>query len=137
MLIANIVAEKLNDSLKKHGYSELTFSKNLFSGKASEMAGISGQILGRKFRVIMFEPSGNNLFPVVSAHFSSGINDLYLSDEKMAFWNADNRFTKLYHQDNESTFMVYDSFFPFSAEDAFIESVVNIWAGAMRGVSKF
>ena len=137
MLSANQAAEKLNETIRKHGSSELTFSMSLFSGKSSEKAGIAGQISGRKFKVIMFEPSGDNSFPAVSAHFSSDINDLHLSDEKIAFWNSDNRFTKLYRQDSRHVFIVYDSFLPLPPEDAFIESVVNIWSGAMREVSKF
>ena len=137
MSSANQVAEKLNEILRKHGSSELTFSRSLFSGKPSDKAGVSGQISGRKFKVIMFEPSGDNSFPAVSAHFSSDINDLHLSDERIAFWNSDNRFTKLYRQDSRHAFIVYDSFFPLPSEDAFVESVVNIWAGAMKEISKF
>lgn len=133
----NLVAEKLNSTLKKHGSSELVFSKSLFSGKSSEKAGISGQISGRKFRVIMFDPSNDNSFPAISAHFSSSINDLHLSNDQLAFWNADNRFTKLYRQDDSNVFIVLDSFFPLTAEEAFIESVVNIWSGAMKEISKF
>lgn len=133
----NLVAEKLNQILKKHGSSELVFSKSLFSGKASEKAGISGQISGRKFRVIMFDPSSDNSFPAISAHFSSSINDLHLSDDQIAFWNTDNRFTKLYRQDDSNAFIVFDSFFPPPTEEAFIESVVNIWSGAMKEVSRF
>lgn len=136
MLTANLVAEKLSENIRKHGSSELTFAISIFSGKSSETAGISGQVSGRKFKVIMFERSKDNSFPAVSAHFSSDIGDLHLPEEKVAFWNADNRFTKLYRQDSRHAFLVYDSFFPSALDDAFIESVVNIWAGAMREISK-
>jgi hypothetical protein len=32
---------------------------------------------------------------------------------------------------------VFDSFFPPPTEEAFIESVVNIWSGAMKEISRF
>ena len=136
MLTANLVAKKLCEILRRHGSSELTFSTSLFTGQPSEKADISGQIGGRKFRVMMFERSKDNSFPSVSVHFSSDLSDLRLPEERMAFWNADNRFSKMYRQDGAHAFVVYDSFFPSSPDDAFIESVVNIWAGALRDVAK-
>jgi hypothetical protein len=134
---SNLIANKLNSQLKKHGSSELDFPKSLFSGKSSEKAGISGQIKGRRFKVIMFEPSNEAELPAVSAHLSSNISDLRLSDEQIAFWNSDNRFTKLYRQDEDHAFIVYDSFFPASDEEMFIQSVARFWSDSMEEISKF
>ena len=137
MVIANEVATALNKELGKHGISDISFSKNIFSGKSSEKAGISGEIKGRPFRVIMFEPAKESGILSISAYLFSSIKDIRLSDEQIAFWNTDNRFTKLYRQDDSEIVISLDSFFPSSLEEYFIKSFVQIWVLAISELSTF
>ena len=133
---SNSAANFLNDELKVYGSSELVFSKSLFSGQQSEKAGITGRMYGNPYKVIMFESAAEAGFPAVSAHFSFDVSGLYLSDERIELLNSDNRFIKVYRQDDEHIFMTYDTFFPQSYEKEFIQCVVKIWAGGMQKLSR-
>ena len=137
MITANEVASALNKVFSKHGTSNISFSKNLFSGKTSEKAGLSGEIKGCPFKVIMFEPAKESGILSISAYLYSSIKDIRLSDEQIAFWNTDNRFTKLYRQDDSEVIIALDSFFPFSLEEDFIKSFVQIWVFAISELSTF
>lgn len=136
MLDSNSIANFLNEELKTYGSSELVFSKNLFSGQLSEKAGIAGKMHGVSYKVSMFEASIDAGFPAVSAHFSCNISDLYLSDERVEMLSSDNRFIKIYQQDEEHMFMTCDTFFPRSYEKEFLQSIVKIWAGGMQKISR-
>lgn len=137
MLNANDVASLLSNELGKYGTSDLRFSRSLFSGESSDKAGIFGEIKGTTFKVIMFEPSNEHGLMSVSAHLTADVNAMRLSDDQMAFWNADNRFTKMYRQDENHAFLVMDSFFSSSGEEAFVQSVARMWSLAMAELSRF
>jgi hypothetical protein len=58
-----------------------------------------------------------------------------ISEEQAAFWNSDNRFTKIYRQDDD-VFLVLDSFFPSEEDDCVVQSVARIWSMAINELSK-
>lgn len=136
MLNSNDVANKLCQELKKYGTSELSYSKNVFTGKPSEQATIVSSINKKSFKVMMFDASRESGIPSASVHFSLNVTEMKLSQDQADFWNSDNRFTKIYRQDEGHTFLVFDSFFPSTGEDFFSESVVKIWSLAITELLK-
>ncbi|WP_143018158.1 hypothetical protein [Belnapia rosea] len=132
----NELAGLLSQELNKYGNSELEYSRNLFSGKLSEKATISGSISGLSYKVLMFDASNESGIPSVSAHFSINVNGIGFSEKQMAFWNADNRFTKLYQQDEDEAFLVLDSFLPSSDEGHLHQSIARVWSMAVCELRK-
>jgi uncharacterized protein YpuA (DUF1002 family) len=131
----NEVAKKLSHELSKYGTSELSYFKDIFSWKPSEKATVVGSIDRRAFRVIMFEASQESEITAISAHFSLNIKEMNISEEQAAFWNADNRFTKIYHQ-HDDVLIVLDSFLPSENGYNIIQSVVKIWSGSIYELKK-
>lgn len=138
MLVFNVndIAQKLSQELKNYGTSDLNFSKNLFTGKPSDKVTIIGSMNGKSFKVIMFDASNEAGISSASAHFTLKINEMRLSIEQSSFWNSDNRFTKIYLQD-DNIYLVFDSFFPFTEENQVIQSVAKIWSMAINELPKF
>ncbi|QOL82665.1 hypothetical protein [Pseudooceanicola spongiae] len=123
----NSVAEKLCVDLKRHGTSKITRSTCLFTGAQSNTYGLAGSIGGLSYAVHLYEPDLKYGIFSNTAHFRAGINKFSFSNEEMDFWNADNRFTTMYRQDKNETFLVLDAFFPASLDQQYIESVTNVW----------
>ncbi len=135
VLNVNDIAKKLSQELGNYGTSELNYPRSLFSGKQSEKANITGSINGKSFQVIMFDLSHEIGIPSVSAHFSLNIKEIKLSEEQISFWNSDNRFTKIYRQDDD-VYLVFDSFFPATEEENVTKSVTKIWNTSINDISK-
>lgn len=135
MLEANRSAQLLVDALGKYGVAELKYATSLFSGKRSEKADISGSIKSCAFRVIMFEAAVEHGIPCASAHFTMNLNSRGITQPQIAFWNTDNRFTKMYQQD-EDTLLVMDQLVP--ADDGRVaEGAATVWASALDELSRF
>ena len=132
----NAVAEKLGLEIGKYGASKLTYATSLFSGKAVEKADISGSINGNSFRVIMFDASDDVGLPSVSAHFTLNMNKHQLSAGHIEYWNSDNRFTKIYRQD-EDVLLVMDVFLSISGGEDVLRSAAGMWNIALKEISKF
>lgn len=130
----NEITQALNTELSKYGASSLTRSTSLFTGKESEVSGISGEIKGNKFNVIMFQSSEKDGIQSASSHFTMNINSQNLSDEHIEYWNADNRFTKIYRQSSD-TYLVMDAFLGIKSTEI-IGSVATVWDIAARGISR-
>jgi hypothetical protein len=126
--------QQLRDELGRYGTSELAYSVSLFTGEQSRSPNIGGVISGRKFRVIMFDPSAEDRMPCVSAHFTTSMNDDRLSAGHIEYWNADNRFTKMYRQDDD-IYLVMDAF--LTDDGNTIPSIVKMWDVALREIPKF
>jgi hypothetical protein len=134
VLSINEVAKRLSHELNSYGTSELRYFKSLFTGNSSEKATIVGSINRKSFNVMMFDASQEYGISSVSAHFSSNINEMIISDGQAAFWNSDNRFTKIYRQDGD-LFLVFDSFLS-SEEDYIVQSVAKMWSIAINELPK-
>lgn len=132
----NVVAQQLSNELGKFGASELTFAVSLFSSEKAKKAGIKGSIQAREFRVIMFDASDELGMPRVSAHFSLNMNADRLSAGHIEYWNADNRFSKIYRQDDD-VYLVMDTFLPEADDGGFMRSVAAMWDMAVREIPKF
>ena len=81
----------------------------------------------------MFDASDDEGLPRISVHFSLNLNDDRLSSGHIEYWNADNRFTKIYEQDDD-TYLVMDSF--LTDDDLLIRSVAKMWDMAIREIPK-
>lgn len=135
MANVNSFAQSLCDEICKYGTAELTYATSVFTGEKSENARIKGAINGKLFRVMMFDSSAELSLPCVSAHFSLDLNDSRLSMEHIGYWNAENRFTKVYHEDDD-TYLAMDSFLTDEQNSKLMQSVVKIWATALKSVAR-
>ncbi len=136
MLNVNEAADVLSRELSKYGKSELSYPRSLFSGKPSGKANVSGSMNNIAYKVMMFEASNESGLPSISAQFSLNINGMGISEGQMAFWNSDNRFTKIYRQDEDEAFLVFDSFLPSTEEVNFYQSTAKIWSMAVSEIRK-
>lgn len=129
----NAVAQELSRALRKYGTSELSHSIGLFSSDKNKKADVRGDIAGRAFRVLMYEDSSEL---TVSGHFTLNINQERLSDDHMKFWNADNRFTKMYRQGTDA-YLVMDAFLSRANSNEIILSCAKIWDIAIKELARF
>ena len=133
-MVSDSVAQQLSDELGKYGTSQFAYPVSLFTGEQAKLPNIGGAINGRKFRVILFEPSEEEGMPCVSAHFTASMNDDGLSAGHIEYWNADNRFTKMYRQDDD-VYLVMDAF--LTGDGNTIPSIVKMWDVAIKEIPKF
>lgn len=129
----NAVAQELSRALGKYGTSELSHSIGLFSSDKNKKADVRGNIGGRPYRVMMYAESTDF---TVSGHFTMNIDQERLSDDHMKFWNADNRFTKMYREGVEM-YLVMDAFLSRANGNEIMLSYAKIWDVAVKEIARF
>jgi hypothetical protein len=136
MTNTHALTDALTQKLNKYGAADFEYLWNFFTAKQSDTATISGSIGDLTYKVMIFDASEQMGIASVSAHFILTVPEMDFSEAQMAFWNADNRFTKIYRQDEEHAFLVFDTFLPSSAEGHIYGSIAKIWSMAVDEVLK-
>ena len=123
--------EALLQELQKYGVAQPLKSLNIFSG-GEIITGIDGEIDGEKYQVSIYEKDSN--FPCNSAHFSCNISNKNLSEAQISAWNADNRFSKIYHQKIQaSVLLTLDAFLPDNTPATY-QCAARMWAATLEEI---
>ncbi len=126
----DVILRGLCKIISKYGSAQISDSRSLLSGKKSNH--ISGIINDVEFKGMVYEPS-----PAVSIHLRADIHDLRLTDDQIAFWNLDNRFTKMYRQDAAHTFLTLDAFVTAEDKGRIANSIIRMWDAATKELPNF
>lgn len=130
-----LLTDSLCKELQEFGAASVSYPASFFSGKQVSKPDIKGRIKNKDYRVITFEASEEHGIANVSVHFTMDITSETITEDHIAYWNAENRFSKMYKQDDD-ILLVMDQLLVVN-DTSLAKTIAKLWMSAVTELSRF
>ena len=130
-----LLTESLCKELQEFGTASISYPTSLFSVNQASKPDIRGRFKNKDYRVITFEASEGHGIAHASVHLTMNITSETMTDDHIAYWNAENRFSKMYKQDDD-ILLVMDQLLVVN-DPSLVKTIAKLWMSAVTEMSRF